>query len=150
MTSEEEQIDKINYWLDVQTINEFDPRTMFSATEAAQILKIVAERIDYTYNGLIVQKKPVKTVLEIVDGYFADYKYPQYHESTFGCFRNFELRTFVENFLKCAKSKNKKIPIATKNEAIKTLARLRNYLSTNTATYTHGNTPLRPTSTARK
>lgn len=126
--------EKTHFWLDTQTRKEFDPNTLVPAHLRGEFLTLIEKRLDYTYDGLKVRKKYVKKPLEIVEEFFSTFTFPEYHESSFGCFLNFELKTFVDNFLKCAKSKNKKIPQATKNHAKQTLMRLKSFLLANTAT----------------
>lgn len=121
---------KVIFWLDTQTKDEIDLHKVVPAHFQAEFLTIVAEREDYVYNGLKVLKKRVKTNIEILEEFLHEFDFPETHSSGFGNFTNFTIRTFYENFLKCAKSKNKKIPPSVRIHAIKSLMQLKDVLST--------------------
>ena len=121
--------DKVHFWLDTQTAKEIDPIQSVPAHLRAEFLTIIEKRVDYTYNGLKVLKTARKTNIEIIEDFFSNFDFPEIHDSSLGYFTNYRLKEFVTNFIKCAKSKNKKIPIATKRNAEKTLMRLKNSLS---------------------
>jgi hypothetical protein len=124
---------KVIFWLDTQTRKEIDLHKVVPAHLHTEFLSIIDKRDDYEYNGLKVVKKHVKTNIEILDEFFTNFDFPEVHSSSYGYFTKNRLKQFFESFLKCAKSKNQKIPQATKNEAIRTLMRLKAYLSTNAA-----------------
>lgn len=121
--------EKVIFWLDTQKQKEFTLDSVVPKHLQSEFLTIIEKRDDYSYNGLKVQKKHVKTKIEILDEFFVNFDFPEVHSSSFGYFQKHGLKLFYSNFLKCAKSKNQKIPQAIKNEAAKTLMRLKACLS---------------------
>lgn len=124
---------KVNDWLDIQPHSEFTLNSMVKPTEQAEFLTIIEKRYDYTYNGLIVEKKAFKIGISDIESYFSNFDFPESHESSFGAFRKYGLKQFATNFIECVK--NKKINTATRKQALITLISLKDYLSTGKASY---------------
>jgi hypothetical protein len=124
---------KVNSWLDTQKASKFALSSVSKPENQASFVQIVMQRNDYDFDGEFVLKTADFIDVKQVEMFFSNFEYPKNHESSFGAFRNFGLKKFVESHITCIKTTS--ITKTIRIEALIRLIMLKTYLSTGKASY---------------
>jgi tRNA G10 N-methylase Trm11 len=129
--------DKVNTWLDQQTQEVFRIDSAAKPQNRERFLRIIATRQDYMHEGETICKVHKisygNMTIQDVQDFFSKFDYPKNHESSFGAFRNYGLKKFIEGHIEC--TQNQKIHQRIRKAALITLIRLKTFLSTGKADY---------------
>ena len=117
----------VNHWLDVNPKPTQPLNSVCKPQNQPEFLRIVAERCDYTYNGLNLIKHPSMDVMEAVKIFFAKFEVKDHISTMYGGFTKKNFNTFIKNQLECQRSHKEAM---YRKDAKRTLVKLMESLST--------------------